>query len=38
MKAKESVTPEEKMWEQFFDVSKILDELEVNNQSWIFYN
>jgi len=24
--------PEEKMWEQFFDVEKILDKLEVNNE------
>ncbi len=32
MKARESVMPEEKMWEQFFDVDKILDELEINNE------
>ena len=32
MKARESGMPEEKMWEQFFDVNKILDELEVNNE------
>ncbi|HEY6625809.1 MAG TPA: class I SAM-dependent methyltransferase, partial [Ignavibacteriaceae bacterium] len=32
MKARESGMPEEKMWEQFFDVEKILDELEVNNE------
>jgi len=31
MKARESGMPEEKMWEQFFDVEKILDELEINN-------
>jgi len=31
MKARESGMPEEKMWEQFFDVNKILDELEVSN-------
>ena len=24
--------PEEKIWEQFFDIEKILDELEVNNE------
>jgi len=32
LKARESGMPEEKMWEQFFDVEKILDELEVNNE------
>lgn len=32
MKARESGMPEEKMWEQFFDVDKILDELEINNE------
>ena len=31
MKARESGMPDEKMWEQFFEVDKILDELEVNN-------
>ena len=31
MKARESGMPEEKMWEQFFDVEKILNELEINN-------
>jgi len=31
LKARESGMPEEKMWEQFFDVEKILDELEINN-------
>jgi ubiquinone/menaquinone biosynthesis C-methylase UbiE len=31
MKARESGMPDEKMWQQFFDVNKILDELEVNN-------
>jgi len=32
LKARESGMPEEKLWEQFFDVEKILDELEVNNE------
>jgi ubiquinone/menaquinone biosynthesis C-methylase UbiE len=32
MKARESGMPEEKMWEQFFDVDKILNELEVDNK------
>jgi ubiquinone/menaquinone biosynthesis C-methylase UbiE len=32
MKARESGMPDEKMWQQFFDVDKILDELEVNNE------
>ncbi len=32
MKARESGMPEEKMWEQFFNVDKILDELEINNK------
>jgi tRNA/tmRNA/rRNA uracil-C5-methylase (TrmA/RlmC/RlmD family) len=31
MKARESGMPDEKMWQQFFEVDKILDELEVNN-------
>ena len=31
MKARESGMPEEKIWEQFFDVEKILDELEVDD-------
>lgn len=31
MKARESGMPDEKMWRQFFDVEKILDELEINN-------
>ena len=31
MRARESGMPDEKMWEQFFDVEKILNELEVNN-------
>ncbi|MGA8264547.1 MAG: hypothetical protein WB779_08915, partial [Ignavibacteriaceae bacterium] len=32
MKARESGMPDEKMWEQFFDVGKILDELEINSE------
>jgi hypothetical protein len=32
MKARESGMPGEKIWEQFFDVEKILSELEVNNK------
>ena len=32
MKARESGMPDEKMWEQFFDVGKILDELEINRE------
>ena len=32
MKARESGMPEEKMWTQFFNVDKILDELEVNEE------
>jgi hypothetical protein len=32
LKARESGMPEEKIWEQFFDIEKILDELEVNNE------
>ncbi len=32
MKARESGMPEEKMWKRFFDVNKILDELEINNE------
>lgn len=32
MKARESGMPEETMWEQFFDVEKILNELDVNNK------
>jgi ubiquinone/menaquinone biosynthesis C-methylase UbiE len=32
MKARESGMPEEKIWEQFFDVNKILDELEINKE------
>ena len=32
MKARESGMPEKKMWEQFFDVNKILNELEVNTE------
>jgi ubiquinone/menaquinone biosynthesis C-methylase UbiE len=32
MKARESGMPEEKLWEQFFDVEKILVELEVSNE------
>ncbi len=32
MKARESGMPDEKMWEQFFDVEKIFDELEVNKE------
>ena len=32
MKARESGMPEEKTWEQFFDVEKILCELEVDNK------
>ena len=32
MKARESGMPEEKIWEQFFDVDKILDELEINTK------
>ena len=31
MKARESGMPDEKMWRQFFDVEKILNELEINN-------
>jgi ubiquinone/menaquinone biosynthesis C-methylase UbiE len=31
MKTRESGMPEEKMWEQFFDVEKILNELEIND-------
>jgi len=30
MKARESGMPEEKIWEQFFNVDNILNELEVN--------
>jgi ubiquinone/menaquinone biosynthesis C-methylase UbiE len=32
MKARESGMPEERMWEQFFDVEKILEELEVHHE------
>jgi ubiquinone/menaquinone biosynthesis C-methylase UbiE len=32
MKARESGMPEEKMWQQFFNIDKILDELEINNK------
>ena len=32
MKARESGMPDEKAWEQFFDIEKILNELEVNNK------
>lgn len=32
MKARESGMPDEKAWEQFFDVDKILNELEVNSE------
>jgi ubiquinone/menaquinone biosynthesis C-methylase UbiE len=32
MKARESGMPDEEIWQQFFDVDKILDELEVNNK------
>jgi ubiquinone/menaquinone biosynthesis C-methylase UbiE len=32
MKARESGMPEEKIWEKFFDVEKILNELQVNNK------
>jgi ubiquinone/menaquinone biosynthesis C-methylase UbiE len=32
MKARESGMPEEKTWAQFFNVNKILDELEINNK------
>ncbi|HSP88732.1 MAG TPA: hypothetical protein VLN45_11400 [Ignavibacteriaceae bacterium] len=32
MKARESGMPEEKIWEQFFDVNKILYELEINKE------
>jgi len=32
MKARESGMPEEETWSEFFDVEKILDELEVNNE------
>ena len=32
MKAKESGMPDEKTWEQFFDVEKILNELDINNK------
>ena len=31
MKARESGMPDEKTWQQFFDVEKILDELKVHN-------
>lgn len=32
MKTRESGMPEEKTWEQFFDVDKVLDELYINNK------
>ena len=32
MKARESGMPDEKTWEQFFDVEKILNELDINNK------
>lgn len=32
MKARESGMPDEKIWEQFFDVEKILNELKVDNK------
>ena len=32
MKARESGMPDEKIWEQFFDIEKILSELEVDNK------
>ena len=32
MKVRESGMPYEEMWGQFFDITKILDELEVNNE------